>query len=73
MLVTAAVTRQEHDLVLAERADQEIVGGAPERRVDALPLLVGEAFELVEPTATDDPDDGHGMRITTLAARPATG
>ena len=43
--MTAAVTRQEHDLDVAEPAEQQVVGRPPERRVDAFPRSIGEAFE----------------------------
>ena len=55
--VAAAVTGQERDLVLAEAAAQDLVGGRAERRVDADPARVGEPVEMVEAAASDDAEN----------------
>ena len=70
--MAAAVARQEHDRLVAEPAEQQLVRRLAERRLDAHPALLGETLEVVEAGAADDADHRrrrHGQRrITSDAA-----
>src|SRR5213594_31969 len=54
--VAATMARQEDHGASLELAGAELVGGIAEGRAHAAPADIGEAFELVEPAAADDPD-----------------
>ena len=56
--MATAMARQEGDLVAVEPAAQERVRGLAEGRGDALPTLVAQPVDIVEPAAADDADHG---------------
>ncbi len=55
--VTAPVTRQEDQFLAVQFAEQKLVGGGAEGTFDPAPLLVFQAFDLVDAAAADDADD----------------
>src|SRR5262249_31239889 len=67
--MTPGMTRQEHHLASSQAAGQEIVRRRTKRGFYFDPFLVGEAFDMVEATATDDTDTmfRHAGRYNGLA------
>ena len=68
-LVTAAVTRQEDQLLAVQLAEQEVVRRLAERRGHLLPALVGQPLDVVDTAAPDDAEhlrpvlNGHGCNV----------
>src|SRR3546814_15014295 len=62
-LVAAAVARQEHQPLAVQLAAQQRIGGRAEGRLDAAPLGVAEALDLVDAAAADNADDRRRSRL----------
>src|SRR3546814_2163563 len=62
-LVAAAGARQEHQPLAVQLAAQQRIGGRAEGRLDAVPLGVAEALDLVDAAAADNADDRRRSRL----------
>src|ERR1035438_1909295 len=56
--VATSMPGQEYDLAPRQLAGEKTVRGRAEGRLDIDPLLLGKAFDMIQPTATDDADTG---------------
>jgi hypothetical protein len=54
--MTAAMTRQKHDVASTEFSGKKIVGWRAEGSINFEPFLIREAFDMIQSAAADDAD-----------------